>query len=305
MVVPPTVPKCHKPPSNLAMGFRMHLRHHKLLMTSAVVFAGLLGIGGAGYRNATAVPIERRATVDLIDFPAGAKPVRIALLSDIHVGNMGMRPQRLAEIVQAVNAEGPDIVILAGDFVVGEHKEGTAKRALDLAALAKLRAPAGVFAVLGNHDQWTDPDAIRRSLEQAGVHVLENTAVRRGSLALVGIGDRFSGHDDIARAVARAEAVGGIPVAFTHSPDISPDLPARFHILLAGHTHCGQVVAPLIGPVVRYSRARRLYDPKFRCGRVEDMGRVTFITAGVGSGTLPLRFNAMPDWWLITVQRGS
>lgn len=287
------------------MGSRMRFRHPKLLVTSAGVIAGLLGIGYTGVRNATSVPIERRAIVNVADLPEGTKPVRIALLSDIHVGNIGMRPERLAGIVQAVNAANPDIVMLAGDFVVGEHKEGTAARALDLAALAKLRAPAGVFAVLGNHDHWTDPDAIRRTLAKAGVQVLENTAVRRGPLALVGIDDRFSGHDDIAHAVARADALGGIPVAFTHSPDLAPDLPARLHILLAGHTHCGQVVAPLIGPIVRYSRGRRLYDPKFRCGRVEDVARVTFVTAGVGSGTLPLRLNAMPDWWLITVRPGA
>lgn len=284
------------------IGSRMRLRHHRLWTTFAVGLAGLLGIGCIGFINATSVPIERQAIVDLAELPKGTKPVRIALLSDIHVGNIGMRLERLAAIIRAVNAARPDIVVLAGDFVVGEHKDGTAKRALDLAALARLRAPAGVFAVLGNHDHWTDPDAIRRNLAQAGIQVLENTAVRRGQLTLVGIGDRFSGHDDIAHAVAEADALGGTPVAFTHSPDLSPELPARFHILLAGHTHCGQVVAPLIGPIVQYSRWRRLYDPKFRCGRVDDMTRSTFVTAGVGSGTLPLRLNAMPDWWLVTVR---
>ena len=131
--------------------------------------------------------------------------------------------------------------------------------------------------------------------------MLENTVVRSGPFAIVGIGDRFSGHDDIAHSVARADAIG----AFAHSPDISPELPARFHILLAGHTHCGQIVVPLIGPIVRYSRWRRLYDPKFRCGRVDDTVRSTFVTAGVGSGALPFRFNAMPDWWLITLKPRS
>lgn len=282
----------------------MQLRQHRLLATWIAIVAALLLTGCVGFRNAMSVPIERHAIVRLADLPEGAGPIRIALLSDIHVGNFTMRPARLADIVRAVNAARPDIVMLAGDFVVGEHKEGAAGRAMNLAPLARLQAPSGVFAVLGNHDHWTDPDAIRRTLERAGIQVLENSAVRRGPLALVGIGDRFSGHDDIARSVRQAAALGGVPVAFTHSPDVSPDLPARFHLVLAGHTHCGQVVVPLMDAVVRYSRWRRLYDQKFRCGRIDDPGRSTFVTAGVGPGALPLRFNAMPDWWLIELKPG-
>jgi uncharacterized protein len=277
----------------------VRVRPKILLAATALLAAALATVAGIGFANATATPIERVATVALVGLPARTKPIRVALLSDIHVGNVGMRPTRLAQIVRAVNAARPDLVVLAGDFVVGEHEAGAARHALDLAALGGLRANGGVYAVLGNHDHWTDPAAIRQSLARAGVRVLENDAVRIGPLALVGIGDRFSGHDDIARSVARADALGGVPLAFTHSPDIAPDLPGRFHLLLAGHTHCGQVVLPWIGPIVRYARGLRLYDPAYRCGRIDAAGRSVFVTGGVGSGTLPMRFGAMPDWWLI------
>lgn len=269
------------------------------------LLAGLLTAGCVGMRNAVSLPIVRSAAIDLAELPGDTTPIRIALLSDIHVGNFAMTQQRLSEIVQQVNAAEPDLVVLAGDFVTGETKDGTAKRALDLAPLAKLRAPQGVFAVLGNHDYWTDHKAIRKALANARVQVLENAAVRRGPFAIVGISDRFSGHDDIDRSVASAATVGGIPIAFTHSPDLSPDLPQQFHILLAGHTHCGQMVVPIIGPIVRYSRWHRLYDPKYRCGRVNDGDRSTFVTAGIGPGTVPLRFGAMPDWWIIEVKPKS
>jgi hypothetical protein len=159
-----------------------------------------------------------------------------------------------------------------------------------------------VFAVLGNHDHWTDPEAIRTNLRRAGVRVLENNAIRRGAITIVGIGDRFSGYDDIARSVQRAATVGGIPVVFTHSPDLAPDLPKNMPVLFAGHTHCGQMVAPLLGPIVRYSRGRRLYDPKYRCGRVDEADRVTIVTGGIGPGELPLRFNTRPDWWLVELK---
>ncbi|MGY2734423.1 metallophosphoesterase [Sphingomonas sp. UYP23] len=280
----------------------MPLRPSKLLMMALIPAVALLSVGWVGFSNATAIPIERTTTVALDGLPDGTPPIRVALLSDIHVGNVGMRPARLAQIVRAVNAARPDLVVLAGDFVIGEQKAGAATRALELAPLAGLRATGGVYAVLGNHDHWTDPEAIRQNLARAGVRVLENATIRSGPLALVGIGDRFSSHDDIARSVARADAVGGVPLAFTHSPDIAPDLPKRFQVLLAGHTHCGQVVLPWIGPLVRTSHGHRLYDPRYRCGRIDSAGRSVLVTAGVGSGTLPLRIGAMPDWWLIVLK---
>lgn len=275
---------------------------------STIVGAAILTAGCVGVRNATSIPIERFASVRLAQFPSGTPPVRIALLSDIHVGNIGMTRERLSSIVQSVNAAKPDIVLLAGDFVVGESKEDTSERLNDLAPLANLRAPSGVFAALGNHDHWTDRDAVQASLKRVGVRVLENEATKIGPITLVGLGDRFSGHDNIALATARFKMLGGVPVAFSHSPDLAPDLPKSFALLLAGHTHCGQVVAPVIGPIVRYSRWRRLYDPKYQCGRIDELDRTTFVTAGVGSGTVPLRFNAMPDWWLVEltgVSQGS
>ena len=280
----------------------MQRRGYKLTGAALGVSGGLLATGWVGLPNALSPPVERHAILRLPALPMGTRPVRIALLSDIHVGNLTMRPARLRGIVDTVNDARPDIVLLAGDFVIGERREGTERRALDLAPLGALRAPGGVFAVLGNHDHWTDPEAIRRNLGRAGVRVLENDAVRRGAITIVGIGDRFSRHDDIARSARRAAALGGIAVALTHSPDLAHDLPRSMPILFAGHTHCGQVVAPLLGPVVRYSRGRRLYDPVFRCGLVEERGRVTIVTGGVGSGTLPLRLDARPDWWLIELK---
>ncbi|MEG3084570.1 metallophosphoesterase [Sphingomonas sp. PB2P12] len=277
----------------------MRRRTYKLISCGLVLTAGLFITGCVGLHNALSVPIERTATMRLYALPTGTEPVRIALMSDIHVGNLVMCPERLRSIVSAVNEAHPDIVLLAGDFVIGESYEGTAGRALDLAPLAGLRAPDGVFAVLGNHDHWTDPDAIRSSLRHAGVRVLENDATRRGAITIVGIDDRFSRHDNIARSARRAAMLGGVPIAFTHSPDLAPELPGNMTVLFTGHTHCGQVVAPVVGPIVRYSRGRRLYDQRYRCGRVVEPGRVTIVTGGVGSGTLPLRFNARPDWWLI------
>lgn len=274
-----------------------YLRKRYVASLLALVAIGLTGC--VGVHNATQFPLKHNTSVRLPDLPAGHKPIRIALLSDIHVGNFIMEPTKLAAIVEAVNRTQPDIVVLAGDFVIGASPDGAAKRALDLAPLSKLEPKQGAYAVLGNHDHWTDLAAIRANLEKAGVIVLHNDAVRIGDIALVGIGDRFSGNDNIAQSMRRARTVGGVPVAVTHSPDIASDLPDDVPVLLAGHTHCGQMLAPVIGPIVRYSRGKRLYNQKYRCGRIEADGKSVIVTAGVGSGALPLRFGTKPDWWLI------
>jgi predicted MPP superfamily phosphohydrolase len=272
----------------------------------ALLVAALLAITiWAGLEEAVARPIERRLTVELPEWPGGARPIRIALLSDIHIGNRAMTVPRLEAIVAQVNAAHPDLVLLAGDFVVGHDATGAAANAEALTVpLTRLAAPLGVVAVLGNHDHWTSPDAVRAALARAGVTVLENQGVRRGPVTVLGVGDVFSGHDDLAQTVAAAAALGGAPIVLTHSPDLVHQLPAGFPLLLAGHTHCGQLVLPVIGAPLRgspYSHWQPLFDARYRCGVIRDPGRTTVVTAGVGAGTVPLRLGAPPDFWLIEV----
>lgn len=232
--------------------------------------------------------------------------MRVALLADIHLGNRAMSPARLRTIVRDVNAARPDLVLLAGDFTVGHTPGEEANAAASLREpLAGLHARLGTIAVFGNHDNWTSPTSIRTALEAARISVLDNRAVRRGPLNIIGIGDAFSGHADVRRALAVASKLGGVPVVLSHSPDIvhelSPDLP----LVLTGHTHCGQVVLPLFGPVLTRSPFQhwaRLYDPRLRCGAVRDHGRLIIVTAGLGSGSSPIRIGAPPDWWLVTLR---
>lgn len=101
--------------------------------------------------------------------------------------------------------------------------------------------------MLGNHDHLTAPAAVRHALSEAGIVVRENQVVRRGPFAIAGIGDHFPGHDDVATSLSGARRVDGAPIVLTHSPDLVPNLPASLPLVLAGHTHCGQVVLPLTG----------------------------------------------------------
>jgi predicted MPP superfamily phosphohydrolase len=272
------------------------------LIIAATVLAAALVIGSI---NAQSTPIMRTASVQMRGLRPDASPIRIALLSDIHLGNPSMTPHRLSQIVDQVNAANPDIILIAGDFVTGHEASGAAERARGLEGpLTQLSARYGKAAVLGNHDHWTNPAAIRAALSKANILVLHNQAARLGPLTIVGVGDRFSGNDDIALSLKAARALGGPAIVLTHSPDLVLSLPSTFPLVLAGHTHCGQVVIPGLGPLLtRAPKAqwRELYAPRYRCGLVREPGRTTIITGGLGSGTTPIRLGAMPDWWLITV----
>lgn len=257
-----------------------------------------VGILAFGYRNAVADPVVRTATIQLPEWPARAPPLRVALLSDLHVAGPNMPPARLAGIVAAVNAQRPDLVLLAGDFVsdkrLATHHYTVAEA---VAPLASLKARFGTVAVLGNHDHWRETAAFRAALPKVGVRLLSNRVARIGPLVLAGSDDDFTGRADMVALARGIAALPGPVVVLSHSPDIAPALPPRARLLLAGHTHCGQFELPLIGRPATMSR----YGERFACGVIREPGRVVVVGAGLGTSLLPLRYGVPPDWWLLTL----
>lgn len=250
------------------------------------------------YSVATRDPVVRRTSVEMPDWPAGAPPIRLALLTDIHVAGPDMPPSRLARIVKQVNRLRPDLILLAGDFVSDKRTATRRYAARDaIAPLARLAAPLGVVTVLGNHDHWRGRDQIVAALRDARIRVLENDAFSLGPLSLGGVDDAFVDRDDTARAVAAMRNLPGSKVILTHSPDIAPVIPPDVALLLAGHTHCGQIRLPIVGAISFMSD----YGERYACGLANE-GRLRVITSGgVGTSILPLRLGATPDLWLITL----
>lgn len=246
-----------------------------------------------GFGEATRDPVVHRAVIGLKHWPAGKPPVTVAFVSDIHAGNLVMTRARLSSMVDIVEAARPDLVVIAGDFVAGDGEAAARRAAPMLAALSRLHAPLGVVAVLGNHDHSTDAAMVRAALERAGVTVLDNAAVTRGPLAIAGVDDMVTDHDDEPAAVAAARALPGAPLMVSHAPNAIYRLPPDIRLVLAGHTHCGQLVLPLIGAPFN------LAEPRYRCGLVRQGDQVTIVTAGLGTSVVPLRIGAPPDLWLI------
>lgn len=262
------------------------------------VVALALGILGYGYAGAIADPIIRHANIHVAAWPAAQAPVRIALLSDLHIAGPDMPPQRLARIVAGVNAQHPDLILIAGDFVsdkrLATRRYSTAET---VEPLRRLTSTLGTFAVLGNHDHWRDAAAFRTALPKVGIRLIDNNAVAAGPLTIIGIDDDFTHHADPARAFAATRELAGPRIVLTHSPDIIPSLPERVALITAGHTHCGQIALPWLGPIATMSR----YGKRFACGLINDNGQQIIVGAGLGTSIAPLRIGAPPDYWIVTL----
>ena len=269
-----------------------------ILRAFAFLFLVLAGLSVWGFANTQAEPVIRRGIVHMSEWPAHAAPLRIALISDVHAQGPDMPPERVARIVAQVNAQHPDLILLAGDYVGDRRLSTRLYSDAEIAApLGKLLAPLGIWAVLGNHDHWRTHGSMAKALEKVGVHVLTNSAARVGVLTLAGADDAFSEHADAAAVDRAARALPGPTLLLTHSPDLVPQLSRRFGLVLAGHTHCGQIVLPFYGQVASSSH----YGDRYRCGLMHEDGRSIFVTSGLGTSVVPFRFGAPPDWWLITV----
>lgn len=270
-----------------------------IVIVRAVLVMALLGglLALYAFAEARRLPVIRRAAVALQDWPAGTRPITIALASDVHLGNATMDEGRLAAIVDRINAQRPDLILLAGDFIAGHEFDPKGVIAHRLTpVLARLRAPLGVVAVLGNHDHWSNPTAVSDSLRAAGITVLSNDATMRGPLVIGGLDDDFTHRARTAPTLSAMARFTGPRLILSHSPDpaarIAPPL-----LLLAGHTHCGQVDLPIIGRLASVSRL----GERFACGMIREPARTVIVSAGLGTSLAPFRLGAPPDLWLITV----
>lgn len=259
----------------------------------------LLGVAtvAKGYWNAARDPIIRRATVAVEGWPAGEPPLKILLLSDIHVAGPDMPPERLERLVAQLNALKPDLVLIAGDLV---SEKGVATHIYSapeiIRPLAGLKSKLGTVVALGNHDHWFESAPLEAELNRYKIAVVKNSAIERGPLVLGVIDDIHIGLHDIPATFAAMDKLPPKPrILLAHSPDVVPDMPSPVAAVFAGHTHCGQIVFPFFGALTYVSS----YGDRFACGDINDNGQRVFVSAGLGTSVLPLRYGAMPDAWLV------
>ncbi len=264
-----------------------------------VALSILLLMSLVAWRDTMADPEVRHTQVELPGYPGDAPPITIALISDVHVAGPDMPPERLSAIVAQINALEPDIVMIAGDLVSEKRTATHVYTAEEIVApLGELDAALGVVVVPGNHDHWFDWDGLQRELDRHDIRVLQNEAFQLGPLVIGGVDDAYTGRDDLPRVVDAMSTLAGGRLILTHSPDIVPQIPADVSLVLAGHTHCGQIRLPLIGAPAHMSR----YGGRFGCGRIVEGERTIVVGAGLGTSLIPLRFGTHPEIWLVDVQ---
>ena len=234
---------------------------------------------------------------------AGAlKGLHVAVIADLHAGAPFIDEGKVARVVDLTNSAHPDLILLAGDYVI-THVLGGRHMPIEYIArlLQPLSAPLGVYAVLGNHDRWEDAAHIAAVLRRAGIAVLDNDAAiiatHRGPLYLVGIGDYFTHGADPARALAKLP-LGQRALCLTHSPDVFPELDVRCHLTIAGHTHGGQVDLPFFGRLIVPSK----YGQRYAAGTRHEGQNYLFTSTGIGTSIVPLRFRVPPEISLLEIR---
>jgi predicted MPP superfamily phosphohydrolase len=263
-----------------------------------IIFWPLIGVLLYGFVIEPMRLVMRKTTITLSACPAEFRDLRVTVFSDLHVGPPHITLARLRSIVEKANATEADLILMPGDFVETPLGWRMAEPEEIAAELKRLRAKAGVFATLGNHDWWYDSRRVRQALEKEGIRVIDNQAVkieRQGkTFWLAGFADAWAGHPNIEETMRQITDDAPV-IAVTHNPQIFPTIPARVALTIAGHTHGGQIWLPFIGrPVIR--------DWPYPIGHIIEGGRHLFVTPGIGTSICPVRFGVPPEISLLTIK---
>ena len=253
------------------------------------------------------IPRVVRKQIALKRWPSRLDGFAIALLSDFHYDPV-FSVHAIRSSIETVNELRPDLVVLTGDFVtapaVGDPKQGAvaAEPCADL--LAQLKAPHGLWAVLGNHDLTCDADKVSSALTAKQIQILTNRSVPverdGGRFWLAGVDDVLDGTPNLDSALHRVPS-DEPTVLLAHEPDYA-DYVAGYPVdlQLSGHSHGGQVRFPFVPPLFMPELGR-----KYVLGLYEIQNLTLYTTAGIGTVRLAVRFNCPPEITFITVRKGS
>lgn len=267
-----------------------------------LIVAAILAFGYLGSRRL----VVRRVDVDVPGLAPSFEGLRIAQLSDLHVGPHTSR-RFLERVVGATHALVPDLVAVTGDLVDDRAED------VDVYArmLGELAAPLGVYMIPGNHDVYAGWDEVERALRAAGIGTVlvnETHLIHRGpaTIALVGTGDPAGGYRGNTRAAPDIDrAMAAVPehttaIAFAHNPALWPSLAARgVALTLSGHTHWGQFALPRLG----WSLASPFLEHAMGVHTERDSS--LYISPGTGYWGIPFRIGAHPEVTLLTLRRAD
>lgn len=216
--------------------------------------------------------------------------LRIVFASDFHIGKKDIK--RLKRIVKIIKEQKGDLILLGGDYLNGHTEQSTMPPERIAAELGNLTAPYGVVGVLGNHDWYINGSKTKKALQNAGITILENQNriinYNNKQITIAGVADKST------RIADSEKALNNTPkprILLTHTPDIFPEITDSVNLVLAGHTHGGQVKVPFIGALLVPSD----YGRRFAEGFFDENGVKMIVSKGLGTSMIPIRFNCKPE----------
>lgn len=267
--------------------------------------------------------VVNHSTITIKNWNPAFDGLKVVMLGDIHGGSNYITEEKLRLVVEKVNEQNADIVVMLGDYVSETvEDQPVAKVGLKMPMetvannLAGMKAKYGVFAVLGNHDGWYNDDKVSQEFTRVGYKVLrhEIAAIEKDGKRLRIFG--FKDHLQLtggwlktsteAKAIVDASGEGDI-ILLEHSPDIMPivtgdlSISPDLKLVLAAHTHGGQVWLPIFGRAIVPSTLGQ----KYAYGHVVEKGVYMFVTSGIGMSVLPFRFMVPPEIQVLTIKSGS
>jgi predicted MPP superfamily phosphohydrolase len=237
---------------------------------------------------------------------------RVVAISDIHAGSNYVPEERLRFLVEQANAQDADIIVLLGDYVSESKFDRDARSKpygtdrtelrMPVAAIADnlggLRARHGVYAVIGNHDEYHNAPKISAEFERVGIKVLENEVsaieVNGEKINIWGIEDLWKNRKVPAEAYDAIVDKRNI-IALTHNPDSLLKTPNGISLMFAGHSHGGQLNWPIFGPIAAVN------DKRFMDGHAVVDGKHVYVTSGFGTSVIPFRLRVPPEIAVVTM----
>lgn len=267
----------------------------RILITLAVILAVLTLLAGYSYFIEPNRLIIKEKDLKIPRWSKRLDGFRIVAISDIHGGSNNVTEKRLRELVEKANAQKPDIIVLLGDYV-SEVRFKSKDLRMPVKTIADnlqgFEAKYGVYAVVGNHDWWYDERLVRREFQRVGIEFLENEVreikVNDESVWLWGVEDFWKQRrvpTDALKTIVDKKNI----IALMHNPDSLLKAPNETSLMLAGHSHGGQVKFPFYGAIAFVN------DERFTAGEAIVDGKHIFVTSGVGCSGPQIRFNVPPE----------